>query len=121
VTDERDLEGVLDVLGKSHARQILILAWRTPQTAQELADKCETSLPTIYRRVGELTEYGLLIKDTKFDPAGNHYARFETSMDEVCFHLEDDGITVEVEVETDLFDQFGELWKDLERYHSENK
>ena len=105
---EWDPETVFDVLGNEHVRQILVLASVKPVSAEELADHTDASQPTVYRRVNVLQEYDMLAEQRQLDDEGNHYKTYRTTLEAVCFAVEDGGFTVEVELRRDLVDQFSE-------------
>lgn len=103
---------MLHALNNDHARRILVAA-REPMTAQALAEECEISLPTVYRRANELAEQGLLAERTRIDPEGHHTTVFETNLEEVCFHLGENRLVAELHVRKDAVDRFEEFWRDL--------
>lgn len=114
MSKEWEPENVFDLFGSEYARQILALASKEPMSAQELADHTDASLPTTYRRVDALQEYDLLRASTQVDPDGNHYRTFETDLERVCFGVEDGSFTVDIQLQRDVVDRFGEFWGDLE-------
>lgn len=107
-------DNVFDVLGDEYARQIVALASLEPVSAQDLADYCETSLPTVYRRLDILDEYDMIEEQVQVDDEGHHYKTFATSLDRVCFEVEEGSFHIDIELEKDLADRFGEFWRDLE-------
>ena len=107
-------EALFDVLCSDRARRILVAAEREPRSASELAEVCDTSLPTIYRRVEALVEHDLLEEDLRIDPSGNHYNVYAANFEGVRFAVESERFTVDVELKRDLVDRFGALWGDLE-------
>ncbi len=113
MTDRRDPDAVLDVLGDEHARRILALASEQPMSAPALADRCDVSEPTAYRRVNELLDVGLLHEDTQIDADGNHYKAFETRVEAVAVAVDDGALDVRVEARRDLVDRFGAFWGDI--------
>jgi Fe2+ or Zn2+ uptake regulation protein len=113
VSSEWDPDTVFDVFGSERARQILVLASVDPVSAEEIADRLDTSLPTVYRRVNAMVDYDLLVEDTAVDPDGHHYTTYETQLREICFEIEDGGVTIDVEYRRDLVDKFGDFWGDL--------
>lgn len=80
---------VLRLLHDEYARGILTESSTEPMSATELADACDASLSTIYRRVDELDELGLLETDTEYDPDGDHYQVYEAAVDHVGVDIED--------------------------------
>lgn len=112
---EWDPEDIFDVLGSELARHILVLASDESRSARQLAERCGASLPTVYRRVDALQEYGLLDEELRIDEQGNKFRLFETRLNRVCFEVDDDGFDVDVEFRRDTVDQFEAFWTDLER------
>ena len=117
VSKEWQSEELFDVLCSDHARRILVAAELEPRSAQDLAEYCDTSLPTVYRRVNALVEYDLLEESLAIDPAGNHYKTYETNFEQVRFAIarERERFTADVDLKRDLVDRFDALWEDLER------
>lgn len=113
MSKEWEPETVFDVLESDVARRILVLASREPMSADELADGCDASLPTIYRRVNVLLEYDFLTEDRELDSDGNHYKTFETALERITFEIEGDGISVTLDRRRSLLDQFEDFWSDL--------
>jgi Fe2+ or Zn2+ uptake regulation protein len=101
------------VFGSERARQILVLASVEAVSAEEIADRLDTSLPTVYRRVNAMVEYDLLEEDTQVDADGHHYATYETKLQELCVEIEEGGFTIDIEYRRDLVDKFGDFWGDL--------
>ena len=102
-------EALFDVLCSDYARRILVAAEREPRSASELAEGCNTSLPTIYRRVEAVVEHDLLEEELRIDPSGNHYSVYATNFEGVRFAVESKRFTVDVELKRDLVDRFGSL------------
>lgn len=121
MADDQVDEAVFDVLGSEEARAILGTAGAAPATAEELAEACGASLPTVYRRVNDLEEHGLLRSDTRIDPDGNHYQTYETAVRRVSLSVGDGGVSVEVDRDRDMVDRFEAFWSDLERHSMESR
>jgi len=51
VVDNRSIEETLDTTGDEHARAVLAAISRKSRSAKELAEECDLSLPTVYRRI----------------------------------------------------------------------
>ena len=113
MSDQRDADAVLDVLGDEHARAILALVSEEPMSAPALADRLDVSEPTAYRRVNELLDAGLLREDTRIDADGNHYKTFEASVDAIEIAVQDGSLGVAAGSPDDLVDRFGSFWSDL--------
>lgn len=113
VSTEWDPEDIFDVLANEAARRILVLSSVEAMTADDLAERIDASLPTVYRRANVLVEYDLLAENTEIDTDGNHYRTFETNLERITVEIEDGDIDAEIELDRDLVDRFDDLWRDL--------
>lgn len=116
MTGECDERDVLALLDDEYARAILRETNAEPLTAAELADRCDASNSTIYRRIERLQECDLIVEQTQFDPDGHHrnvyasrLAGLEVRFEGRDLHLELDRI----EPEDDPADRFTRMWQDL--------
>lgn len=111
---EWEPETLLDVLGSGLAREILATACSEPRSAEELAEVCDASEPTVYRRLDALVEYGLLTEDLTVNVEGNNYRTYETAARRVRVEVTPDGVETTVHADRDLIDRFESFWVDLE-------
>lgn len=109
-------ESLVEVFESETAREILALASTESRSANELADHCEVSSPTIYRRINALLAYDLLDEELRIDTDGNHYRTFETTITSICFEFGDGDVvaTVQRADEGDIVDRFEQFWSGLE-------
>jgi predicted transcriptional regulator len=114
--DDRSIEEVLDTIGDQHARRVLAAISREPKSAKELAEECDLSLPTVYRRIELLEEHDLVSDRTLVADDGNHYKVYESNFESTVISLEDDEYRVRIYREENLPDRFSQLWDEL---HSE--
>lgn len=115
VSKEWSPESVFELLASEETRTILAAASVRPVSAEELCDLTEVSLPTVYRRVNALIEYGFLSAEQTVGPDGRQFKRYETDLREINVLVEDGGFNVNIGLRKDAVDRFGELWDDLER------
>jgi predicted transcriptional regulator len=113
VDNERSIEEILDTIGDEHARQVLAAISREPQSAKELSEECDMSLPTVYRRIEMLDEYDLVKDQTLVAEDGNHYKIYESNFESTVITLEDQEYKVRIYREDNLPDRFSQLWDDL--------
>jgi predicted transcriptional regulator len=113
VDEERSIEEILDTIGDEHARQVLAAISREPRSAKDLAEECDLSLPTVYRRVEMLEQYDLVKDQTLVADDGNHYKVYESNFESTVISLEDDEYRVRIYREDNLPDRFSQLWDDL--------
>ncbi|QSG04012.1 winged helix-turn-helix domain-containing protein [Natranaeroarchaeum sulfidigenes] len=80
--DERELgecfdsELVVELLDDAEAVRLFQTA-ADPMTIQQLAEECDVSQSTAYRKVDKLTEAGLLVETTEKRPDGDPPARYK--------------------------------------------
>lgn len=91
------LSSVLEVLGDGTSRRLLWLLGEAggALTARELADICDASLTSVYRKLDRLTEAGLVEEDAEVDPDGHRRSRYRPVVDQIEIGLgADDGVEV---------------------------
>jgi predicted transcriptional regulator len=113
VDENQSIEEILDTIGDEHARSVLAAISREPQSAKDLAEECDLSLPTVYRRIETLEEYDLVKHQTLVADDGNHYKVYESNFESTVISLEDDEYRVRIYREENLPDRFSQLWNDL--------
>jgi predicted transcriptional regulator len=111
--DDRSIEEVLDTIGDQHARHVLAAISHEPKSAKELAEECDMSLPTVYRRIEMLQEYDLVTERTLVADDGNHYKVYESNFESTVISLQDDEYRVRIYREENLPDRFSQLWDEL--------
>lgn len=106
-------DDLLDTIGDEYARQILAALGQEARTAKELAEKCDISLPTVYRRLERLGEHDLVTTKTLVREDGNEYSVYETNFESTLISLQEEGYEVRVYREQSTPDRFSKLWDDL--------
>jgi DNA-binding transcriptional ArsR family regulator len=104
VTGDWEAANVFELLGDEEVREILVLTSEEPMSADDLADRCSASGPTIYRRIDSLQEYDLLDENVEYDADGNHYRTYESRLDEICFGVDDGAFSVDIHLRRDPLD-----------------
>ena len=123
MSEDPELGDVLDILSDEYARDILTATSIKPMSAQQLADECEMSKPTVYRRVERLRAHGLLDERTEIRTSNNHYSVYTATLSEFSLELDAGSLEASVtrtdddsfpgEGETDTADRFTRMWEDL--------
>lgn len=93
--NEWNPDTVFDVLSDERARQVLVAAGESPTSVERLSEQVDGSLSSLYRRIDVLTEYGLLIEETRLDPDGHHYCVYTVDCEEIDISVKEDSITLE--------------------------
>lgn len=85
-----------------------------PLSAKELADHCDVSGPTMYRKVNTMKEYDLLNEGTEIDRNGNHYTVYESNVDAIQIAIDPSETAIDIDVTyRDTTEQFIHLWEGL--------
>jgi len=111
--DDRSIEDILDTIGDQHAREVLAAISREPKSAKAVAEDCDLSLPTVYRRIEMLEEYNLVTDETLVADDGNHYKIYQSNFESTVITLEDDEYKIRIYREENPSDRFSQLWDDL--------
>jgi predicted transcriptional regulator len=113
VDKDRSIEEILDTIGDQHARRVLAAISLEQKSAKDLAEECDLSLPTVYRRIEMLSEYNLVSDRTIVAEDGNHYKVYESNFESTVISLQDDEYKVRIYRQENLPDRFGQLWDEL--------
>ena len=105
---------MLAVLDDEYAREILTNTSIEPMSASTLSERCDASLPTIYRRLERLEECHLVTEETELAPDGNHFSVYSANLDQLELSLEDGSFTLELTYrDEDVADKFTRLWEGM--------
>jgi predicted transcriptional regulator len=115
-----DPDDIFDVLASEDVRRILVATSVRPMSAKELADICDRSLATIYRRVQAMEDYDLLSEEHTRDPDGTQYSEYRSDLNEITISVDEGQLDVNIDIERDTVDQFAELIEDLEGSGKQN-
>lgn len=114
MSEEPDIEVLFDVLDDEYARAILTETSKEPMSAKTLAEACDASLPTIYRRIDRLSACGLIEERTEFGDEGRHYGVYRATLDQLVVELEDGELSADVTARpSDPADRFTQMWEDI--------
>ncbi|GAB3039362.1 winged helix-turn-helix domain-containing protein [Natronobiforma cellulositropha] len=114
MSEDDDLPTVLSILDDEYARSILTETSVEPMSAKTLSERCDASLPTIYRRLERLEACQLVTEETELAPDGNHYSVYSANLDRLTLSLEDGAFSLDVAYrEADVADTFTDMWEGL--------
>jgi predicted transcriptional regulator len=115
MSDDSDLDDVVDLLDDEYARAILRATSVQPLSADELSEQCDMSPPTVYRRLDRLQEQDLVAAQQQLDPDGHHYEVYAARLSRVTIDLDRGEFDLDVErTEQDAADRFTELFETLQ-------
>jgi len=90
-------EELLELLDANYTQAILEAIRTEPKPAGALAEECDASRPTVYRRLNSLRDAGLVETGMAYDADGHHRTVFEATLESVTVDVDDEGLTVTVE------------------------
>ncbi|ELY49759.1 winged helix-turn-helix domain-containing protein [Natronorubrum bangense] len=111
--EDCDVETIGGVLEDSVARSILVHARTESLSANALADRCDVSTVTIYRRLETLREHDLVVASTVPERDGNHYKVYRTNVRRLTVDLTDDGFELSIERTDTAADRFTRLIEEM--------
>lgn len=111
--EECDVETIGSVLEDAVARSILVHARTESLSASALADRCDVSTVTIYRRLETLREHDLVVASTIPERDGNHYKVYRTNVRRLTVSLTDEGFDLEIERSDTPADRFTRLIEEM--------
>ncbi|WP_222916356.1 winged helix-turn-helix domain-containing protein [Natrinema sp. SYSU A 869] len=110
MSEEPDVETIGTLLENPTVRTILTKTSKEPMSANTLSDHCDTSQPTVYRRLEDLRECDLLVERTKPDPDGGHHRTvYSTNLERITIELGDDELRLRIDRREDMADRFTNL------------
>jgi DNA-binding transcriptional ArsR family regulator len=113
VDGDRDLATIAPLLADDAARAILEATATEARSAEELAEHCGVSTPTIYRRLEELREANLLAERTEPDAGGHHYTVYRATLDTAVVELTEEGFDVRLTRRDRMADRFTKFVEDI--------
>ncbi|WP_324757165.1 ArsR/SmtB family transcription factor [Haloarcula sp. GH36] len=85
------------LLDDDHAREIITAITDEAKSAREIVRECNSSRPTVYRRLNRLQEAGLVTTEMRYDSDGHHCKTFRLRYDSASIRLGTDGLCCTVE------------------------
>jgi len=110
---DEETDELFALLDDEYARTILIATSVEPLSADALADRCDASEPTIYRRIDRLESFDLVTSDQQLDPDGHHYKTYAARLERVTIELADGDLSIDVDLSEDAADRFTRLYEEL--------
>lgn len=101
------------VLDDATARCILLATRDEPMSAERLAERCDVSPTTVYRRIEDLRELGLVAERTRPDADGHHFTVYRATLDRIVVDVTDDGFELSVERREGMSGRFARLVEEM--------
>ena len=103
-----DLFALLD---DEYARAILAETSQQSMSAPALAEACDASRPTIYRRIDRLKDHDLISETINPDQDGHHRRLYAARFQGLSVDLVDGTYRISVERREDPADRFTDMWE----------
>jgi AcrR family transcriptional regulator len=110
---EEVLNEVASLLEDDVARAILAATSVDAMSANDLAERCDVSEPTVYRRLEQLQETDLIVEETELDPDGDHYNVYRARFRRLLVELQRGDYEVDLILAEDPADRFTRLFEGL--------
>lgn len=111
VSEDPDLPTIASLVDNEHARTVLAATSVEPMSARELTERCDATLPTVYRIVDRLEAADLLREGTRIREDGHHDAVYVATLDSLEVSLENGRFEVSIERRHDPADELADLWE----------
>jgi len=106
-TENIAVDEVLSLLADDYVQSILDTLTDGEKTATEIADRCEASTVTIYRRLNRLEAAGLVTTTTQIAADGNHCTTYCARSASVAISISEAGLTGDLTVASTAGDTAG--------------
>ena len=88
---ESEIQSLLDALGDPDCHRILETVSDDALTVKEVAEACELSISSAYRKLDRLTGGQLVEKRTRMHTDGHHASEYIRQVDDIVLNLNDGG------------------------------
>ena len=114
VSDEPAKQRILAALADEYSRKILTATIQDPMSALELSKKYEIPITTVYRRIEELVEAGLLaaVKSGRTTD-GKWYDLYRSLLRRIDVGFEKGDVRIDVVVNEHVADRFTRMWTSI--------
>ena len=114
VSDEPSKQRILAAMADEYSRKILTATIQDPISALELSKKYEIPITTVYRRIDELVEAGLLaaVKSGRTTD-GKWYDLYRSLLRRIDVSFENGDVRIEIIVNEHVSDRFTRMWTSI--------
>lgn len=114
VTEEETKQRILTAIADEYSRKILMQTRDEPVSALNLSKNYEIPITTLYRRIDELVQAGLLgaVKSSRTID-GKWYELYRSLLNRIEVSFTEGNMRIEVEINDHLADKFTRIWSSL--------
>lgn len=80
---------IVTLLGDEYTRKVIETIGNSSASAREISNQTDMSRPTVYRRINDLKDAGVIETHTQIDRDGHHKEAFELTLDEITLSIGD--------------------------------
>jgi predicted transcriptional regulator len=113
VPEDESPADVFALLDDEYARAILAATSQQSMSAPTLAEVCDASRPTVYRRIDRLKNHDFVEETIRPDGDGHHRREYTATFSELSVKLIDGEFRIVVDREEHPADRFTEMWESL--------
>jgi hypothetical protein len=118
LVNEEAKEGILTAIADEYSRKILMSTSDEALSALDLSKNSEIPITTVYRRIEDLVQAGLLgavRSDRTTD--GKWYDLYRSLLDRIDISFKDGSMQIEVEINYHVADRFTRMWSAFAAYN----
>jgi DNA-binding HxlR family transcriptional regulator len=109
-------ERILEALGDRWSREILLMLNESPRSAQEIQSTNRIPQSTLYRKLHELTEIGLVgIQRSVISPDGKRVELYRSLLDELKVEMRGARLRIDVRFRDLSSERLKEMWRDVRK------
>lgn len=114
VVEEQAKQRILAAIADEYSRKILTATISDPMSAPELSKKYDIPITTVYRRIEELVEAGLIaaVKSGRTTD-GKWYDLYRSLLKRIDVSFENGDVRIEVIVNEHVADKFTRMWTSI--------
>jgi DNA-binding HxlR family transcriptional regulator len=111
-------ERILEALGDRWAREILLLLSEGPRSAQEIQAANRMPQSTLYRKLHELSQIGLIgVQRSVISPDGKRVELYRSLLEELTVEMRGTRLTIDVRFRDLTTERLKELWQSVRQRH----
>jgi DNA-binding HxlR family transcriptional regulator len=109
-------ERILEALGDRWSREILLMLNDTPRSAQEIQTTNRIPQSTLYRKLHELTEIGLVgVQRSVISSDGKRVELYRSLLDELKVEMRGARLRIDVRFRDLAAERMKEMWRDVRK------
>lgn len=114
VSDEPAKKRVMSALADEYSRQILTASIHDPMSALEISKKYEIPITTVYRRIEELVQAGLIaaVKSGRTSD-GKWFDLYRSLLSRIDVSFEKGEVRIDVQINEHVADKFTRMWTSI--------